>query len=143
MYRNFMGYAERRTTAMLGLGVSSISETPDCYHQNEKVIAIYERRVQQGEVPTLRGHILSEDDRRRREQILSLMTTYRAVLDPADVDDAMSYLEPMISDGLVVLNGRELRVLPAGRPFLRNAAAFFDLPYRTSDATGPMYSRAL
>ncbi len=143
MYRNFMGYAERRTTAMLGLGVSSISETPDCYHQNEKVIAIYERRVQQGEVPTLRGHILSADDRRRREQILSLMTTYRAQLDPDEVDDAMSYLAPMIGDGLVVLDGRELRVLPAGRPFLRNAAAFFDLPYRTTETTGPMYSRAL
>jgi oxygen-independent coproporphyrinogen-3 oxidase len=143
MYRNFMGYAERRTTAMLGLGVSSISETPDCYHQNEKVIALYERRVQNGEVPTLRGHILTDDDRRRREQILSLMTTYRAMLDADEVDDAVNYLAPMISDGLVVLDGRELRVLPEGRPFLRNAAAFFDLPYRTTETTGPMYSRAL
>ena len=63
MHRNFQGYTERRTTALLGLGVSAISETPDCYHQNEKVITVYDRRVQHGEIPTLRGHRLSADDR--------------------------------------------------------------------------------
>jgi oxygen-independent coproporphyrinogen-3 oxidase len=143
MYRNFMGYAERRTTAMLGLGVSSISETPDCYHQNEKVITLYERRIQRGEIPTLRGHVLSDDDRKRRERILSLMTTYHAELGDDEVADAREYLAPMIADGLVTLSGRTLVVLPAGRPFLRNAAAVFDLPYRTAETTGPMYSRAL
>ena len=45
LHRNFMGYTDRRTTALLGLGVSAISETPACYHQNEKVITVYERRV--------------------------------------------------------------------------------------------------
>ena len=40
LHRNFMGYAELRTTTLLGLGVSAISETPDCYHQNEKVLAL-------------------------------------------------------------------------------------------------------
>ena len=55
-----MGYTDRRTTALLGLGVSAISETPTCYHQNEKVITVYERRVGAGEIPTLRGHVLSD-----------------------------------------------------------------------------------
>ncbi len=45
LHRNFMGYTDRRTTALLGLGVSAISETPTCFHQNEKVITVYERRV--------------------------------------------------------------------------------------------------
>lgn len=143
MYRNFMGYAERRTTAMLGLGVSSISETPDCYHQNEKVIAIYERRVRQNEIPTLRGHLLSEEDRLRREQILSVMTAYHATLRPDQVADARTYLSEMIADGLVAIDGTELRVPAGGRPFLRNIAALFDVPYRTTESTGPMYSRAL
>ena len=143
MYRNFMGYAERRTTAMLGLGVSSISETPDCYHQNEKVIALYERRVRQNEIPTLRGHLLSEEDRLRREQILRVMTAYRASLRPDQVDDAKAYLLEMIADGLVTIDGAELRVPPSGRPFLRNIAALFDVPYRTTESAGPMYSRAL
>ena len=68
MHRNFQGYTERRTTALFGLGVSAISETPDCYHQNEKIITVYERRVQKGEVPTLRGHKLSDGRSRAARQ---------------------------------------------------------------------------
>jgi len=143
MHRNFQGYTERRTTALLGLGVSAISETPDCYHQNEKVITVYERRVQQGEVPTLRGHILSEDDTRRREKILKLMTTFRAPLDEAEMSDAREFLAPLVQDELVVLENGEMRIPAGGRPFLRNVATFFDRYLRTSQPTGPLYSRAV
>ena len=124
LHRNFMGYTEHRTTTLLGLGVSAISETPDCYHQNEKVIALYEKRVAKAEVPTLRGHKLTSDERRQRAQILSLMTTFAAEIDQAEHDDAVEYLAPLVADGLVEIDQRELRVLPEGRPFLRNAAAF-------------------
>ncbi|HEX4914091.1 MAG TPA: oxygen-independent coproporphyrinogen III oxidase, partial [Vicinamibacterales bacterium] len=72
LHRNFMGYTDGRTTALLGLGVSAISETPACYHQNEKVITVYERRVANGEIPTHRGHVLSDDDQRRAGLIRSL-----------------------------------------------------------------------
>ena len=81
LHRNFMGYTDRRTTALLGLGVSAISETPACYHQNEKVITVYERRIGEGEVPTLRGHVLSDDDRRRADVIRALMTTGARAVD--------------------------------------------------------------
>lgn len=143
MHRNFQGYTEQRTTALLALGVSAISETPDCYHQNEKVITVYERRVQQGEIPTLRGHRLSDDDRRRRDKILSLMTTFRAPLDAGEIEDARTFLAPLIEDQLVTIERDELRIPPSGRPFLRNAAVFFDRYFRTSQASGPVYSRAL
>ena len=76
LHRNFMGYTEVRTTTLLGLGVSAISETPDCYHQNEKVLPNYERRVIAGEIPTLRGHLLSDDDMHRRDLIFALMTRF-------------------------------------------------------------------
>ena len=42
---------KKRTEVLLGLGVSAISETPDCFHQNEKVLPIYERRIFQGRFP--------------------------------------------------------------------------------------------
>lgn len=143
MHRNFQGYTERRTTALLALGVSAISETPDCYHQNEKVITVYERRVQQGEIPTLRGHWLSDDDRRRRDRILSLMTTFRAPLDADEMEDARTFLAPLIDDHLVTIERGELRIPLRGRPFLRNAAVFFDRHFRAGQASGPVYSRAL
>jgi oxygen-independent coproporphyrinogen III oxidase len=143
MHRNFQGYTERRTTALLGLGVSAISETPDCYHQNEKVITVYDRRVRQGEIPTLRGHRLSADDRRRRDKILSLMTTFHVVLDPVEVEDARAFLSPLLQDGIVELDGNDLRIPLHGRPFLRNVATLFDVHLREHQPSGPLYSRAV
>jgi len=143
MHRNFQGYTERRTTALLGLGVSAISETPDCYHQNEKIITVYERRISKGEIPTLRGHMLSTEDARRREKILALMTTFRAPLDEAETADAHEFLAPLVDDHLVVVENGEIRIPLEGRPFLRNIATFFDRYLRTSQPTGPLYSRAL
>ena len=143
MHRNFQGYTERRTTALVGLGVSAISETPDCYHQNEKVITVYDRRIQRGEIPTLRGHLLTDDDMRRREKILSLMTSFRVGLDPAEIDDARVFLEPLVSDGLAEISDGELRIPLQGRAFLRNAAAFFDKNLRAAQPAGPIYSRAV
>jgi oxygen-independent coproporphyrinogen-3 oxidase len=144
LHRNFQGYTERRTTVLVGLGVSAISETPRCYHQNEKVITVYERRVQQGEMPTLRGHLLSEDDARRREKILSLMTTFRVRLDDdREIDDARAFLAPLLDDALVTLEDGELRIPMHGRPFLRNTAVFFDRHLRDHQPSGPLYSRAV
>ena len=143
LHRNFMGYTDRRTTALLGLGVSAISETPACYHQNEKVITVYERRVAEGEVPTLRGHILSDDDRHRADLIRSLMTSGRAPLTPADRDAARAELADLVRDGLVEIDEGELRVPARGRPFIRNIAAFFDTYLRSAAKEGPVYSRAI
>jgi oxygen-independent coproporphyrinogen-3 oxidase len=144
MHRNFQGYTERRTTTLLGLGVSAISETPDCYHQNEKIITVYERRLAKDELPTFRGHLLSEDDRRRRAKILSIMTTFRVRLDDAsEVADARAFLAPLLADGLCEISGDELRVPMHGRAFLRNVTAFFDAHLRASQPSGPKYSTAV
>jgi oxygen-independent coproporphyrinogen-3 oxidase len=143
LHRNFMGYTDRRTTALLGLGVSAISETPACYHQNEKVITVYERRVRESEIPTLRGHLLSDDDRRRADLIRSLMTTGRVALTAPEIDEARIELAELIRDGIVDIDDRELRVPAQGRPFIRNIAAFFDAYLRTAAKEGPLYSRAI
>ena len=143
MHRNFQGYTERRTTVLLGLGVSAISETPDCYHQNEKIITVYNRRVERDEVPTLRGHKLSDDDQRRRDRILRLMTGFRVGLTDEESLDARTFLSSMLEDGLVELEQNELRIPLRGRAFLRNAAVFFDAQFRAAQPTGPKYSRAM
>jgi oxygen-independent coproporphyrinogen-3 oxidase len=142
LHRNFMGYTDRRTTALLGLGVSAISETPMCFHQNEKVITVYERRVTAGEIPTLRGHVLSDDDRRRADAIRALMTTGRAPLTPDDRVAAHATLAELIADGVVEIGRHELQVTAEGKPFIRNVAAFFDT-YLKTPRQGPTYSKAI
>jgi oxygen-independent coproporphyrinogen-3 oxidase len=143
LHRNFMGYTEFRTDILLGLGVSAISETPTCFHQNEKVAPVYERRVGAGEIPTLRGHLLSEEDRRMRQQILELMTKWRVTLEPEQIEDARNYLSQLIGDDLVHLEGNELVLTEAGKPFLRNAAVFFDQRLRAAAPDRPIFSSAI
>jgi oxygen-independent coproporphyrinogen-3 oxidase len=126
MHRNFMGYTEVKTDVLIGLGVSAISETPDCYHQNDKVITVYERRVRAGELPTLRGHHLTPQEQGQRALIMQLLTESRL-----DVDDETRLhhavaLDDLAKDGLVVYTGTGVQVTDLGRAFLRNIAAVFD-----------------
>jgi oxygen-independent coproporphyrinogen-3 oxidase len=143
LHRNFQGYTETRTSVLLGIGVSAISETPTCFHQNEKAFPVYERRVQQGEIPTLRGHLLSAEDRRLREQILTFMTSFEVGLEPAQRRDAEGFLAPLIGDGLVKLDQEKLILTERGRPFLRNACMFFDQRLRHQEPRAQVFSQAL
>ena len=144
LHRNFMGYTEHRTDVLLGLGVSSISEAPGCFHQNEKALPIYERRVQAGEVPTLRGHILSEIDRKRREQILQFMTQWEVELESDEqAEDTKKFLESLIKDRLVRVENRKLILTDEGRPFLRNACMALDQRLREKAPQTQVFSQSM
>ena len=144
LHRNFMGYTDKRTDVLLGLGVSAISESPTCFHQNEKVLPIYERRVGQGEIPTFRGHRLSEEDIKQREQILCFMTQFEVRLhDETQESDLKQFLKPLIEDRLVVIGGGVMRLTKKGRPFLRNACMALDTKMRTQKPHAQIFSRSL
>ena len=144
LHRNFMGYTDQRTDILLGLGVSSISESPDCFHQNEKIQPVYERRVQSGEIPTLRGHRLSIEDQEQRALILKFMTEMKVELPSEEVvADTRGFLGSLIADGLVEMKGRTLQMTEAGRPFLRNACMALDLRLRKAKPENKVFSRAL
>ena len=143
LHRNFQGYTETRTSVLLGLGVSAISETPTCFHQNEKAFPVYERRVSQGEIPTFRGHLLSQEDRELREQILKFMTQFEVPLHDDQTDDARKFLSSLIADGLVRVQDQKLMLTERGRPFLRNACMFFDYRLRRQQPQAKTFSQAL
>jgi oxygen-independent coproporphyrinogen-3 oxidase len=144
LHRNFMGYTDVRTDVLLGLGVSSISETPDCFHQNEKVLPIYERKVGEGQVATLRGHKLNAMDRERREQILKFMTTGQVQLaDDDQASDVRRFLHSLIEDRLITMQNRDLRVTEEGRPFLRNACMALDERLRKQKPDARVFSQSL
>lgn len=144
LHRNFMGYADRRTDVLMGLGVSAIGETPDCFHQNEKVLPVYERRVSSGELPTLRGHLLSDEDKRRREQILQFMTRAKVELESDEqVADVRGFLTSLLDDGLVRIEDRSLQLTEKGRPFLRNACMALDARLRAKTPDTKVFSQSL
>src|SRR5437660_4663460 len=143
LHRNFQGYTETRTSVLLGLGVSAISETPTCFHQNEKAFPVYERRVREGEIPTLRGHLLTDEDRRLREQIVTFMTRFEVELGPQQTEDARAFLDSMFAGGLVEVRDERLILTERGRPFLRNACMFFDQRLRSQEQRPRVFSQAL
>jgi oxygen-independent coproporphyrinogen-3 oxidase len=144
LHRNFMGYADRRTDALIGLGVSSISETPGCFHQNEKVLPVYERHIANGEIATLRGHLLTPEDRQHREQILEFMTKSSVELaSEAQAADVRQFIGSLFEDGLVRMEGRRLILTEKGRPFLRNACMALDARLRAKAPETKVFSSSL
>ncbi|WP_413290171.1 oxygen-independent coproporphyrinogen III oxidase [Bdellovibrio sp. HCB337] len=144
LHRNFMGYTDQRSEVLLGLGVSSISETPYSFHQNEKLLNLYQERVEKGEIPTHRGHVHTNEDRERRQQILSLMTQLKVSLNSqAQAQAAKTFLEEMAKDGLVTVTDSEVTVTEKGRPFLRNACVFFDERLRSKQPQTQVFSKSI
>lgn len=143
LHRNFMGYTDQRTEVLLGLGVSSISETPHSFHQNEKVLTLFEEKIKAGTLATHRGHILTASDQFHREQILKVMTQFHVELTPEQLREAPDFLNEMMADGLVKLQGSQLVVTDLGRPFLRNVCLFFDHRYRAQKPNIKTFSQAI
>jgi len=126
LHRNFMGYTPYQTNVMIGLGVSSISETKTCFHQNEKVLNVYKEKVSQMGIPTFRGHVHTEEDLFHRDLILELMTSFELKVPKSLEADLKSHLEPLIQDGLCHFKDGFLEVTELGRPFIRNICMTLD-----------------
>lgn len=143
LHRNFMGYADRRTQVMLGLGVSSISETPECFHQNEKKLPVYEKFLDEEQIPTLRGHKLTQEDLFSREQILKFMTLGEIALEQGQAEDLKSFLKEMMADGLVEIDDSAMKMTDLGHPFLRNACMALDQRLRKDSPGKQVFSKSL
>ena len=132
LHRNFMGYTESNTQLMIGLGVSSISDAWAGFAQNEKDLDAYLARIDAGEMPIARGHLLTRDDVVVRQHILNIMcrmhTDWSATdMQIAELPAIVERLSEMHKDGLLTLGEHSLSVPEAGRPFIRNIAMAFDV----------------
>ena len=131
LQRQFMGYTPANTQALVGLGVSALGATGASYMQNEKNLQNYQTRVQQGELPLQRGHLLSAQDIALRAHIMALLTTYRTSWHSSDeacavLQQALTRLAPLQADGLVELGERRIAVTVSGRAFLRTICMALD-----------------
>lgn len=131
LHRNFMGYTSSNTQLMVGLGMSSISDSWYAFAQNVKTVEEYQKLVQEGEIPVVKGHILNDEDLLVRRHILNLMcqleTTFDAQNSFPELDNAFEMLKEMESDELVEIDGHQINITEKGRAFTRNVAMVFDL----------------
>ena len=131
LHRNFMGYTAGKTKLMIGLGMSSISDSWYAFAQNEKSVEDYTERVNKGLLPVFRGHLLTETDLIIRKHILNLMcnleTEWNLDLDENVKQGILSRLQEIFDDDLIQIAGDKLIVKEKGRMFVRNICMAFDL----------------
>ncbi len=144
LHRNFMGYTTQNTSLMIGLGMSSISDSWFGFAQNEKTVETYIERVQKGEIPVFRGHLLSEEDLIIRRHILNLMCHFETVVtEEWLLKDVRLRLAEMIKDGLVVSENNTIKITDAGIPFVRNACMAFDLDLIGTEQRERLFSKTV
>ena len=132
LHRNFMGYTASKTQVMLGLGLSSISDSWYSFAQNEKTLEDYYARLENNEIPVFKGHVLNEEDLKIRKHILNLMCTFETswnneALYFKEIPEVIQKLQEMEQDGLVILNDFQIKITEKGKPFIRNICMAFDL----------------
>lgn len=132
LHRNFMGYTAGKTKLMIGLGMSSISDSWYSFAQNVKTVEEYQEIVNAGQIPLLRGHHLSAEDLIIREHILNIMCHFETDwkedrLKFPELDDCIGRLKEMEQDGLVIFTETGIQLPELARPFVRNVCMAFDL----------------
>ena len=131
LHRNFMGYTASKTQVMIGLGVSSISDSWYSFAQNEKNLEDYYDKINSEEIPVTKGHLLTKEDLIIRKHILNIMCHFETNWDNGlyfeEIYDVLENLEEMIVDGLVDITNTCLKVTEKGKPFVRNICMAFDL----------------
>lgn len=131
IHRNFMGYTAGKTQLMIGLGMSSISDSWYAFAQNEKSVEKYTEKVNSGILPIFRGHLLTDTDLVIRKHILNLMcnleTEWTHGLNDLTKNEIMDRLGEIIADDLIEISENNITVKEEGRMFIRNICMAFDL----------------
>jgi len=147
LHRNFMGYTHQYTQLMIGLGVSSISDSWFAFAQNVKKVEDYYDLISKGQLPVFKGHRLTDEDLLIRKHILNLMCTGRT-----DWDTSLSHNVALLAgleraklleqDGLVEIGENSLVVTPLGKRFLRNICMALDARLWAEQPEAQLFSMA-
>ncbi len=149
--RNFQGYTDQAPDALLGFGVSAISQFPQGYAQNTLDGGAYEQAVLHDQAPLAKGYAFNGEDQARKVIIDTLMTTLRvdaaAIWSahghaPATLHTALARLQPLLQDGLLTVQDGVVSLPLAARPVVRLAAAAFDA-YLPAQEDTPRHARAV
>ncbi|RLA65592.1 MAG: oxygen-independent coproporphyrinogen III oxidase [Epsilonproteobacteria bacterium] len=140
--RNFMGYTDKKSEVLIGLGVSSISNSRVIMIQNEKDIKKYYEALDEGKLPIINGHIRCQKDIIINDIIQDIMCSSKATFNSLEIDGGMQAgLEDLESDGLITYSKDNLEVTDLGHTFLRNVAMVFDQYLKRPDKK--MFSRTV
>ena len=159
LFRNFMGYTVTRSRDTLGVGVSSIGYVKGAFFQNEKENNGYYGLVNNGQLPIMKGLVLSGDDLIRANLITELMCNFRVIIAEFEkrwqIDFATYFAEELTqlaAQREAELKGAELsfttmddtlQLTAVGRLFVRNVCMVFDTYLKNKSENRPLFSRTV
>ena len=148
LHRNFMGYSSSKTQLMIGLGVSSISDSWYSFAQNVKSLEEYYALLETDKLPIFKGHLLTAEDLIIRKHILNIMCQFETSWeDPSNyvdkIPEILLQLKEMKNDGLVIIKENGILVTDAGKPFIRNICMAFDLRLKRKTPDSQLFSMTI
>ena len=146
LHRNFMGYTTQKTDLLIGLGMSAISDSWFGFAQNEKNLEDYLAHIKNGQLALTKGHVLSDTDLIIRKHILNLMCHFETVIDSTSHElneGILERLNPMVNDGLVLIDGNKITVTSEGIPYVRNICMAFDQYLINHKMEKPIFSKTI
>lgn len=131
LHRNFMGYTTQKTTMLVGLGVSAISDIGTAFGQNAKALHDYYRLIDENTLPLQKGIFLTEEDIVFRRYILDLACKGKTSFVEPGYESlrevAFPRLDALANDGLVNYTDSSVSVTDLGKQFVRVVCSAFDL----------------
>jgi len=147
LHRNFMGYTTQNSGLLLGLGVSSISDTGNAFAQNKKTLHDYYAAINNGKLAVQKGYILSPEDIRFKKYILNIACKGYTYFDEEDLPILRTITFPQLKelekDGLIEWNVSSLKLTAQGHYFIRNVCSAFDLYLHRSPLEQQVFSKAI
>lgn len=150
--RNFQGYTDIMPDALVGFGLSAISQLPQGYAQNTVDDVAYRQAIEAGQIPNAKGYAFKGEDLARKEIIDRLMGDLavdagviwaRHGHDSAVLASIFASLAALVADGLVTITGMVITVNPAARTMVRLVAAAFDAYLPAATDTTPRHAQAV
>ena len=137
LQRNFQGYTTAGQDALIGLGVSSISQMNGVLWQNGKDLPGYYNALTQQKLPLERGFSLTDDDKLRAALISQLICHFELDVEQFSrkwklhgfwqyFSAALAKMQPFMEDGLVEVYAERIKVTASGRLWVRSICACFD-----------------
>ena len=133
--RNFQGYTTDNAQALLGVGSTSISRTPDGFAQNISETGAWARDVENGRLPIAKGRAFVGQDAMRGFVIESLMCLGKVDLHEVAqrfgaprrwYAASAGLLADFTREGLIEFSEGRLKVTELGKPLVRIIVSAFD-----------------
>ncbi|MCZ2720311.1 oxygen-independent coproporphyrinogen III oxidase [Marinomonas sp. 15G1-11] len=134
--RNFQGYTTHDETDLIAFGTSAISNFNNTYTQNHVNLEMYQKAIENGQLPIVKGYISTEEDLVRQFVIMSLICHFELNLEELKLKFNVSFdsyfakeiveLHKLEKDNIVKLDHNKLQVTDTGRLLIRCVCMIFD-----------------